>query len=216
MIHRPARLPNAPLAERVGRGRIRTCRSCVEEGVRRRIVPLLLVLGPLLLGAAPAPAPPVVPVGAFGWPLPGAAVDGAPGHGGTPGTVTRLFAPPPRPYGRGHRGVDLAGRAGVVVMAAGDGTVAFADRLAARGVVSVDHAGGLRTTYEPVTATVPLGATVRRGDPLGTLEPGHAGCPVAACLHWGLRRPAADGGVEYLDPLLLLGLGQVRLLPLAG
>jgi hypothetical protein len=36
---------------------------------------------------------------------------------------------------------------------------------------------------------------------------------VVACLHWGLRRAAADGYVDYLDPLLLLGLGRVRLLP---
>ncbi len=181
-------------------------------------MPLLILLAlPGLLGsAAPPPAPPSVPAGAFGWPLPGAALDAAPARGGTPGTVTRLFAPPPHPYGRGHRGADLAGRAGVAVVAAGDGTVVFADRLAARGVVSVEHAGGLRTTYEPVTATVAVGAVVRRGDPVGTLEPGHGGCPVAACLHWGLRRPAPRGGVEYLDPLLLLGLGEVRLLPLAG
>ena len=57
---------------------------------------------------------------------------------------------------------------------------------------------------------------MRRGDPLGVLDPGHRGCPVAACLHWGLRRPSttgAAGALEYLDPLLLLGLGRVRLLP---
>ena len=78
--------------------------------------------------------------------------------------------------------------------------------------VSVEHGEGLRTTYEPVAATVAVGAAVRRGDPLGTLEPGHAGCPFGACLHWGLRRPAGTV-TEYLDPLLLLGLGRVRLLP---
>ena len=33
------------------------------------------------------------------------------------------------------------------------GTVTFAGRLAGRGVVVVDH-GGLRTTYEPVSASV--------------------------------------------------------------
>jgi len=32
---------------------------------------------------------------------------------------------------------------------------------------------------------------------------------VAACLHWGLLQ-----GDVYLDPLALLGLGRVRLLPL--
>jgi murein DD-endopeptidase MepM/ murein hydrolase activator NlpD len=195
----------------------------VRNLLRRGPSLLLLVVLALALALPDPPAavaadpePPRVPVGAFGWPLPGAAADAAPVRGGAPGTVTRLFAPPPHPYGRGHRGADLAGRAGVTVLAAGDGTVVFAGRLATRGVVSVDHADGLRTTYEPVTPLVAAGVPVRRGDPLGTLDPGHGGCPVAACLHWGLRRAGARGGVEYLDPLLLLGLGEVRLLPLGG
>jgi murein DD-endopeptidase MepM/ murein hydrolase activator NlpD len=71
------------------------------------------------------------------------------------------------------------------------------------------HPGGLRTTYEPVIATVHTGDAVTAGQSLGALEAGHPGCPVAACLHWGLRR-----GEQYLDPLALLGLGRVRLLPL--
>ncbi|MDD7941131.1 M23 family metallopeptidase [Actinomycetospora lutea] len=165
--------------------------------------------------AAPAP-PPVVPVGAFGWPVAGVDGRAAPATAGAPGTVTRLFDPPPHYYGRGHRGADVAGRPGLAVMAAGDGVVVFAGRVAGRGVVSVEHAAGLRTTYEPVAVAVTPGVHVRRGDTLGALEPGHRGCPVAACLHWGLRRPSADpaaGALEYLDPLLLLGLGRVRLLP---
>jgi murein DD-endopeptidase MepM/ murein hydrolase activator NlpD len=75
-------------------------------------------------------------------------------------------------------------------------------------VVSVDHAGGLRTTYEPVEASVGAGASVARGSPIGTLTAGHGGCPVAACLHWGLRR-----GEAYLDPMLLLRPPRIRLLP---
>ena len=43
---------------------------------------------------------------------------------------------------------------------------------------------------------------------LGTLVPGHAGCPATACLHWGLLR-----GETYLDPLLLLRPPRLRLLP---
>jgi murein DD-endopeptidase MepM/ murein hydrolase activator NlpD len=66
----------------------------------------------------------------------------------------------------------------------------------------------LRTTYEPVTPSVRAGLPVARGSPIGTLVTGHAGCPVAACLHWGLRR-----GETYLDPLLLLAPPRIRLLP---
>nr|WP_246326163.1 M23 family metallopeptidase [Actinomycetospora corticicola] len=167
----------------------------------------------LLAGAAPAVAGPddlpVIPVGAFGWPVTGLS-DGAPAGGG----VVRRFLPPPTPYGRGHRGVDLTGVPGSAVLAAGAGTVVFAGMLAGRGVVSVLHAGGLRTTYEPVRALVPVGAVVARGTVLGTLDPGHAGCPVA-CLHWGLRRAHPPGAAreQYLDPLLLVGLGRTRLWP---
>lgn len=124
--------------------------------------------------------------------------------------VSRRFDPPPEPWRAGHRGVDLAAAAGATVRSAGAGVVHFAGRVAGRPVVSVAHAGGLRTTYEPVPATVVAGTVVRAGDPIGELQPGHPGCPAAACLHWGLRQ-----GEEYLDPLALLGLGRVRLLPLA-
>jgi murein DD-endopeptidase MepM/ murein hydrolase activator NlpD len=138
-----------------------------------------------------------VPAAAFRWP-----VEGVP-------LVVRGFDPPAQPWLPGHRGVDLAAEPGASVLAAGPGRVRFAGRVAGRGVVSVDHAGGLRTTYEPVTAVVRAGDRVRTGDRLGTLAAGHRGCP-SGCLHWGLRR-----GEVYLDPLALLGLGRVRLLPLA-
>ncbi|ANY10244.1 peptidase [Pseudonocardia sp. HH130630-07] len=123
--------------------------------------------------------------------------------------VTEPFRRPTFAYGRGHRGADLAGAPGQAVLAARTGVIAFAGRVAGRGVVSVDHADGLRSTYEPVSAVVTAGATVGAGDPLGVLEPGHAGCPVAACLHWGVRRDRLD----HLDPLVLLRPARLRLLP---
>jgi murein DD-endopeptidase MepM/ murein hydrolase activator NlpD len=123
--------------------------------------------------------------------------------------VVRPFQPPPAPWLAGHRGVDLSGSAGSPVLAAGDGVVAFAGWVAGVPAVSVDHPGGLRTTYEPVVATVRRGADVRRGEVLGTLASAPSHCAPAACLHWGLRR-----GDSYLDPLSLLGVDlRVRLLP---
>jgi murein DD-endopeptidase MepM/ murein hydrolase activator NlpD len=119
------------------------------------------------------------------------------------------FVPPPTRYGRGHRGVDLAAAVGAVVRAAGAGTVVFAGGLAGRGVVSIRHPSGLRTTYEPVTTTVATGTTVAEGEPIGILTAGHQACAPASCLHWGARLP--DG--SYLDPLALLRPWQVRLLP---
>ncbi len=122
--------------------------------------------------------------------------------------VLRGFAPPAQPWLAGHRGTDLSASPGAEVRAAGAGTVGYAGPLADRGVVTVLHPGGLRTTYLPVQPSVRRGQAVATGEVIGTLQdvPGH--CP-AACLHWGLLRDRA-----YLDPLLLLGHGQVRLLPL--
>lgn len=133
----------------------------------------------------------------FRWPL-----------AGTP-RVVRRFDPPPRPWLPGHRGVDLAATPGVEVRSAGAGVVLFAGTVAGRPVVTVGHTDGLRTTYEPVRSGPAAGARVAAGTPIGLLIAGHSGCAAAACLHWGLRR-----GEEYLDPLALLGLGPVRLLPL--
>ncbi len=61
-------------------------------------------------------------------------------------------------------------------------------------MVVVVH-GDLRTTYEPVAASIAVGAQVPAGAEIGRLDAGHAGCPAAACLHWGLR------GGAYLDPV---------------
>lgn len=148
--------------------------------------------------AAPRPAAPVAQA-TYRWPL-----DGQP-------RVLRRFDPPPQPWLAGHRGVDLAAGPAAVVRAAGAGEVRFAGRIAGRGVVSIEHAGGLRTTYEPLTPSVRTGQAVSAGAPIGLLSTGHEGCPAPACLHWGLRR-----GEAYLDPLSLLAAGRVRLLPLDG
>jgi murein DD-endopeptidase MepM/ murein hydrolase activator NlpD len=150
---------------------------------------------PALSSPQPAAAP-ARPAGRFRWPL-----DGTP-------PVVRRFDPPPQPWLAGHRGVDLGAVPRAPVRAAATGTVHFAGQVAGRGVVSVDHVGGLRTTYEPLVPVVHEGQRVATGDLVGWLVAGHTGCPVAACLHWGLRR-----GDAYLDPLSLLGLARVRLLP---
>ena len=120
--------------------------------------------------------------------------------------MVRAFQAPASPFGPGHRGVDLSAPAGTPVLAAADGTVVYAGAVAARTLVSVEHRGGIRTTYEPVAPTVTAGRPVRRGEVIGHLQEGHCATP---CLHWGARR-----GHEYLDPLRLVSWGRVRLLPL--
>src|SRR5699024_3537230 len=106
-------------------------------------------------------------------------------------------------------GVDLSAEGGAEVRAAGPGTVAFAGQVAGRPVVSIQHPGGLRTTYEPVAPQVQVGDAVETGTLLGHLSSGGAHCP-QACLHWGLR----TGAERYLDPLLLVGREvTIRLYP---
>jgi murein DD-endopeptidase MepM/ murein hydrolase activator NlpD len=146
-------------------------------------------------GAVGAPVAPV-PVGV--WPLQP-----------TP-EVMQAFDPPDSTWGPGHRGVDLAGSIGQVVHTALAGRVTYAEGLAGRGVVVVDH-GATRTTYEPVTATVHVGEKVARGQPIGVLELSGSHCFPRACLHWGWRRAAT-----YLNPLLLVGDAPIVLLPLWG
>ena len=129
--------------------------------------------------------------------------------------VVRVFDAPSPNWHSGHRGVDLAGTAGQPVYAGRSGTVVFAGELAGRPVVSIAHAGGLRTTYEPVRPSVRAGQRVETGAPLGELLVGHPGCAVAACLHWGAMWGAA-ADARYVDPLGLVASTPIRLKPLHG
>ena len=124
--------------------------------------------------------------------------------------VVSGFDRPESAWGPGHRGVDLVGHPGQPVRSALDGTVSFAGTIAGRPVVVVDH-GPTRTTYEPVSTALSPGDPVDEGDRLGTLVLPGSHCFPRTCLHWGWLR-----GETYLDPLLLVGAGPVRLLPLGG
>lgn len=123
------------------------------------------------------------------------------------GRVVRAFDPPDQPWLAGHRGIDLQAEVGASVRAVADGRIGFAGEVAGKSVVTVLH-DGVRTTYEPVRATVTVGDRVRAGDVIGHLVEGHAcGGGVPSCLHLGLLR-----GDTYLDPLLLFEKPEIRLL----
>ncbi|QAY62259.1 M23 family peptidase [Xylanimonas allomyrinae] len=151
-----------------------------------------------------------------------------------PGPVARRFDPPARDWEPGHRGVDLWAAPGATVVAPSGGVVTFAGAVAGKPVVVVTHTDGLRSSLEPVAASVARGTEVAAGEPVGTLEatpgdeanPDHcAALPPAQppalppapppahggdrCVHWGVRR-----GEMYLDPLSLLGTAApIVLLP---
>lgn len=120
-------------------------------------------------------------------------------------SVLRAFDKPEHNWLPGHRGVDLALSVGGEVRAAGAGIVAFAGPVAGTPVISIDHADGIRTTYQPVYPRVSQGGSVAAGDVIGTLAPATDGWPG---LHWGARRDES-----YLNPLGLLAAPIIRLKP---
>ncbi|MFJ4169024.1 M23 family metallopeptidase [Paenarthrobacter sp. NPDC089714] len=168
-----------------------------------KLIPL--VLAALLAGPidAPIPAPAQQQ---WAWPL-------APKP-----SVRRTFDPPDKPWLSGHRGVDLGPKhdAGLVttaleVTSPADGTVTFAGVVVDRPVLTIDHGGGLRSSFEPVTSELKPGDHVAKGDVIGTVATmsGSGHCP-GTCLHWGVRR-----GEEYINPLgLVQDLRPSILLPL--
>jgi murein DD-endopeptidase MepM/ murein hydrolase activator NlpD len=112
--------------------------------------------------------------------------------------ILRPFTAPATRYGAGHRGIDIDASGPVVAPA--DGVIHFAGTVVDRAVVSIAHADGYLSSYEPVTTTLARGDTVRRGQVIGevsTTGSAHCGSP---CLHFGVR---LDG--EYLSPLMLVG-----------
>ena len=67
--------------------------------------------------------------------------------------VVHGFDPPATRWSSGHRGVDIAAAVGTSVLAPTDGQVSFVGMVAGRPVLVLTHAGGLRSTFEPVSTT---------------------------------------------------------------
>lgn len=160
------------------------------------VVAVLLPVGAASLRAAPAASPPVAGHSSEAGTAPA-------GVRPVPGVVLAEFDPPAHRYGPGRRGVRLAAPEGAAVRSVRAGRVAFAGLVAATPWVTVDHGGGLLTSYGPVEPAVVEGQAVAAGDVIGRLVGGSA-----EGLHWGAR---VDG--RYVDPLDLLGRWRPVLLP---
>lgn len=130
------------------------------------------------------------------------------------GPVIHAFEPPETPFGSGHRGIDVAASIGTVVVAPEAGIVAFSGKVGGQLFVTLDHGGGLTSTYSWLWETlVRRGDVVPRGAPIARTGRGHAGESVPH-LHFGVR---LDGA--YLDPMEFLEPPSVsefiRLAPLS-
>lgn len=113
------------------------------------------------------------------------------------GAIINAYAPPSTPYGAGHRGIDVAARAGDAVLAPIAGTVTFAGSVAGRGVITVTS-GRIRVSIEPIASVVRRGARVAAGQHIGVVS-GVSHCP-ETCAHVGVRRDD-----DYVDPFAVLG-----------
>jgi hypothetical protein len=159
---------------------------------------ILVVLAITLFGSIP---PARAASGTWIWPL--------------AGPVTRPFQAPSSPYGKGHRGIDIAAAVGTVVVAPASGKVAFSGSIGTHLFLTLDHGANLFTTYSWISASlVAKGDRVRAGQPVALSGNGHPGDTIPS-LHFGVK---VDGA--YVDPMQFLPPPTVstyiRLAPLLG
>lgn len=155
----------------------------------RMLLGVLLVLALTLIAARPTAAvSPDLPGEEVRWLWP---VDGG-------REVMEPFRAPAHAFGAGHRGIDLGVAATGVVRSPADGLVAFVGVVVDRPLLTIEHAGGLVTTFEPLRSPLKPGDRVSAGDEIGHVAVGGHTPPGA--LHLGVR---LDG--EYINPMLLFG-----------
>ena len=162
--------------------------------MRKAWLVLILVAVVIPVAAAPASA-----AGPWSWPVTGPVING--------------FDPPTSPFGSGHRGIDIAAAAGTPVLAPAPGTITFAGQVAGHLFVTIDHGGGVESTYSWVSAlTVKKGDVVVAGSMVARSGAGHPGDLVPS-VHMGVKLHDV-----YVDPLGYLSLmsvsGFIRLAPL--
>lgn len=83
---------------------------------------------------------------------------------------------------------------GQPVLSPESGRIVFVGTVVDRRVVTIDHGGGLLSSFEPASAVLAVGDTVSAGQTIATVSAG--GHCRTGCLHWGVR---LDG--EYVNPL---------------
>jgi murein DD-endopeptidase MepM/ murein hydrolase activator NlpD len=145
----------------------------------RILIALLLTIA----AAQPAGSTALASQPVWEWPVSGSHV------------IVRPFIAPTNAYSAGHRGIDIAAVGNVYAPA--DGVVHFSGYVVNRGVLSITHANGVLSSFEPVTSTLHAGDAVTRGQVIGTIAPGHCS---QTCLHFGVR---VNG--KYVSPMLFLG-----------
>ena len=116
------------------------------------------------------------------------------------GPVVAGFAP----IGRwaGHWGVDFGADPGTPVRAAGAGVVSFDGTVAGNRTVTIDHGGGLKTSYSYLETASAGPGRVMAGSVIARSGRAHG----SEALHFSVR---VDG--VYIDPMSVLGCIPVDL-----
>lgn len=119
-----------------------------------------------------------------------------------PATLVASFEAPATAYARGHRGLDYLVQDKANLLTPHNGTIAFAGLVAGKPVVTVNHSGGYRTSFEPACTDLKVGDQVAVGQVFAKVcSSGYKShCFPNICLHYGLRI-----GLDYLSPLALAG-----------
>ncbi|MEA2580704.1 MAG: hypothetical protein QOE83_1596 [Actinomycetota bacterium] len=165
--------------------------------VPRRLVTAVVLASSLIVCATPSASA----VGQWRWPI--------------EGPILRGYDPPDSPYGSGHRGIDIGAPIDTPVRAPEAGKVTFAGKVGGHLFVTIDHGGGVASTYSWLTSiAVRKGNVVTRGDVIARSGSGHPG-DTQPSLHMGVKLNGA-----YVDPLDYLGPididGFIRLAPLGA
>ena len=167
--------------------RLRACRLRLEAGFAIAPIVVMALAGSVL--ASPAGASPGDERLVFRPPVDRPVAD--------------PFRPPDDPYGSGNRGVEYDTEPGDVVRAAAAGTVVFSGAVAGSLHVTIDHGGGVVSSYSYLLRiSVRPGVQVAQGQVIAIADDR---------LHFGVR---VDG--SYVDPFGFIGVRRirVRLVPL--
>ena len=114
--------------------------------------------------------------------------------------VSDPFRKPEGPYGPGNRGIEYFTKPGDVVRATAAGEVSFAGQVAGELYVTVDHGGGVLSTYSYLSRiSVFEGERLTQGEIVGL-----AG---ERLLHFSVR---VNG--EYVDPMKFIGVRKVTVM----
>jgi murein DD-endopeptidase MepM/ murein hydrolase activator NlpD len=197
-------------SSRRAHGRWRLRRTCTVALVYAGVFAACAGVAPA--AAAPARVLPVRPVGALSLLAPTAQPPSRAGRWlwpiASPHPITQGYEAPATRYSAGHRGIDITAQPGSAVFAPADGIVHFAGVVVDRPVLTLEIAGDLLATGEPVESSLAVGTAVHAGDAIGIVASG--GHCSGTCLHFGVR---LNG--EYVSPMLYLGgVDRAVLLPM--